>query len=67
MTDYYTKLKITLDSKNGDLEDYPHAESHTLEFDVTDLTAYGWMHILRKTMLLAGFAEATVNYYLGDE
>ena len=65
--DYYTKLKIILESKNGTLEDYPQSEQLTFEYDVTDANIWVYKYIIRNLLTAQGFCEKNIDRLLGEE
>lgn len=64
--DYYTKLKIILESKNGTLEDYPQSELLTFEYDVTDANIWVYKYIVRNLLTVQGFSEKNIDSLLGE-
>lgn len=66
INDYYTKVTITIDSKNGQLNDYPPKTFDTYSFDATDLTIWAWGEQFRKILRCCGFAEQNINELLGE-
>lgn len=63
--EFSTKVKITLDCKNGDLEDYPPTTSTTFEFDATDLNIHAWVLQFKHVLKAAGFLEKNIDEHLG--
>lgn len=63
---YYTKVKFIVESSNGDLENYPTTSKHSIEFDATDMTIWGWAEQFRALLSLQGFAEQSIIELLGD-
>lgn len=66
MKPHKTTCKIILKLDNGDLDDYPVTEEASISFNATDLTMSGWVQQFKKVLAVAGFAEKTINDYLGD-
>ena len=66
MKPHKTTCKITLKHDNADLEDFPVTEEASISFNATDLTMFGWVQQFKKVLAVAGFAENTINDYLGD-
>lgn len=64
--EFSTKVKITLDCKNGGLENYPDTSTYTFEFDGTDMTIFGYVEQFRAVLRAAGFAEKTIKDALGE-
>lgn len=64
--DYFTKVKIVLESNNGDLEDFPATTKYVVKFDATDMSVQGWIDEFKKVLTLAGYMEKTIEEYLGD-
>jgi hypothetical protein len=64
--EYYTKVTVTVDSNNGNLEDYPSKTFDTYSFDATDLTIWAWGEQFRKILRGEGFAEANIIELLGE-
>jgi hypothetical protein len=65
--EFYTKVKIIVDCRNGDLEDYPASNKYTFEFDATDLDIYGYVDQFRKVLRASGFSDKSIDNALGKE
>lgn len=65
--EFYTKVKVIVDCKNGDLKDYPASNKYTFEFDATDLTLYGYVEQFRTILRASGFSEKSITEALGEE
>jgi hypothetical protein len=65
-TDYNTKCTIIFEANNGDLKDYPAVEKVTFEFDATDASIDLWVLQFKRVLAVAGYADKTINDYLGD-
>jgi hypothetical protein len=61
------KCTIIFEADNGDLEDYPATEKISFEFDTTDAAIGLWITQFRKVLSAVGFAENSINKYLGNE
>ena len=61
-----TKCTIIFQANNGTLEDYPVTETTTFEFDATDSPIGVWVTQFKKVLAVAGFAEKSIEKYLGD-
>jgi len=63
---YSTKCTIIFKADNETLKDYPVTETTTFEFDVTDAPIGVWVTQFRRVLAVAGFAEKSIEEYLGD-
>lgn len=67
MKPHKTTCKITLKHDNGDLiDDFPPTEEASISFDATDISIHVWTQQFKKVLAVAGFAEQTINEYLGE-
>lgn len=64
---YSNKCTIIFEANNPDLEDWPSTEKISFEFDATDATIRLWVSQFRKVLSAVGFAEKSIDEYLGDE
>jgi hypothetical protein len=62
------KTTVTFSSFSdfGGLEDYPRSGSHTISFDATDCTIYGYIEQFRSFLKASGFAEKTITEAIGE-
>jgi hypothetical protein len=63
---YYSKVTISIDCSNGDLEDYPASNKAVLKFDATDCDIWAWVAQFRLALRVAGFAEKSIIEALGE-
>jgi hypothetical protein len=63
---YYSKVTLTIDSSNGDMEDYPKSNKLTLEFDATDANIWAYIEQFRVALRAAGFCEKSIVEALGE-
>jgi len=63
---YYSKVTISLDFSNGDMEDYPKSNKLTLEFDATDANIWAYIDQFRVALRAAGFCEKSITEALGE-
>jgi hypothetical protein len=63
---YYTKVKMIVESSNGDLQDFPKTNKYVLEFDATDSNIWVWAEQFRSLLRLQGFAEKSITELLGE-
>jgi len=65
-SEFSSKVKIILDCKNGDLDNYPYTNTYTFEFDATDLTIVGYIEQFRTVLRAAGFSEKSIKDHMGE-
>ena len=65
-SEFSSKVKITIDCKNGDLSNYPYTNTYTFEFDSTDLTIVGYIEQFRTVLRAAGFSEKSIKEHMGE-
>jgi adenosine deaminase len=65
-SEFSTKVKITLDCKNGELTNYPYTHTYAFEFDATDLTIVGYIEQFRTVLRAAGFSEKSIEEHMGE-
>jgi hypothetical protein len=65
-----SELKTTVTFKShsdfGELKDYPASGSHTITFDATNCTIYGYLEQFRCFLRAAGFCEKNIKDALGE-
>lgn len=59
-------MTIIAEHKNGGLENYPHSNTYTFEFDCTDLTIFGYVEQFRTVLRAEGFSEKLIKEALGE-
>ena len=64
--EYSTQVKVTIDSKYGNLKDYPRTSLYSFEFDATDLNINGYVEQFRTALRAAGFGEKSIADALGE-
>lgn len=64
---FSTKVSFISEGVYEDLKDIPDKCKYTVEFDASDATILAYVEEFRKFLRLSGFAETSINDFLGAE
>lgn len=64
---FHTQITLIADCNNGTLEEYPKTSKYTMTFDATDATIAMYVQQFRLFLKLCGFADKTIEDFLGEE